>query len=324
MKKLSKKPNSQDAARDSHAPGRPVRQPARDRVLAQGEGCVSRPLLVKRRGAEGATGRAEALMIGGARTSSFFLLRRRPSDDFLFASLIRSRSSLAHSLSTSRPKQLCDEHGIGPDGQLLDPEVVRDIFPSFSRRNRRRRAHRRQSMLSFLLSFSFSLDGALSLHPPSRALLPTRVQRRRRESSIRRVELAVERHNRARKGDAFHSPTVAERDPSPSSLSFSFLSLTPSTTTLPPPPKKKKGDPRPQGHLLQPVRGGPLRPAGAPRRPRAARRRGRAVRPGRRPPLLRRLAAVRQPRGRRGREQLGLGVLAGGAGLRGPPRDARP
>ena len=180
LKKLSKKPNSQDAARDSHAPGRPVRQPARDCVLAQGKGCVSRPLLVKRRGAEGATGRAEALMIGGARTSSFFLLRRRPSDGFLFASLIRSRSSLAHSLSTSRPKQLCDEHGIGPDGQLLDPEVVRDIFPSFSRRHRRRRRHRRQSMLSFLLSLSFSLDGALSLHPPSRALLPTRVQRRRK------------------------------------------------------------------------------------------------------------------------------------------------
>ena len=52
--------------------------------------------------------------------------------------------------------------------------------------------------------------------------------------------MAVERHNRARKGDAFHSPTVAERDPSPSRLSFSFLSLTPTTTTLPPPPPKKK------------------------------------------------------------------------------------
>ena len=91
-----KKPKIQDAARDSHAAGRPVRQPARDRVLAKGEGrasCVHCTSDVERGGPRPCGG-----LMNGMASSSFLLLlrRRRPS------SKTRLRFASSHSYTLTR------------------------------------------------------------------------------------------------------------------------------------------------------------------------------------------------------------------------------
>lgn len=76
------------------------------------------------------TGRAQRPDDGttSAPTSSFFFFDDDVDHRKAFSSL-RFSHSLFHSLSISISTiQLCDEHGIGPDGQLLDPEAVRGPF----------------------------------------------------------------------------------------------------------------------------------------------------------------------------------------------------